>query len=58
MPRFKDRQLQLMDMVDRFEAVPSSTHTRYALGVIGRLMDDGADFGGIQGNCIGGKIIA
>ena len=46
MPRFKDRKLQLMDIVDRFEAVPSSTHTHNALGIIGRLKDDGADFWG------------
>ena len=43
-PRFAARQLQLVDLVDRFEAKPSSTHVYQALGVIGRLRDEGANF--------------
>ena len=41
MPRFEDRQLQLVDLIGRFEANPSSTHVRDALSAISRLKDDG-----------------
>ena len=44
MPRFKERQLQLVDLIGRFEANPSSTHVYDALAAIGRLKDDGAKF--------------
>ena len=44
MPRFKERQLQLVDLIGRFEANPSSTHVRDALSAISRLKDDGAKF--------------
>ncbi|MDE0153779.1 MAG: hypothetical protein OXN23_08040 [Gammaproteobacteria bacterium] len=42
--RFKDRHLQLFDLVDRFEAVPSSTHVYKALATIERLKDEGLKF--------------
>ena len=44
MPRFKERQLRLVDMIGRFETKPSSEHVRDALAAIGRLKDDGAAF--------------
>ena len=44
MPRFKERQLQLVDLIGRFEANSSSTHVRNALSAIERLKDDGAKF--------------
>ena len=44
MPRFKERQLQLVDLIDRFEVNPSSTHVRDALSAISRLKNDGAKF--------------
>ena len=44
MPRFKERQLQLVDLIGRFEANPSSTHVRDALSAIERLKEDGAKF--------------
>lgn len=44
MPKYEDRQLQLIDLLDRFESVPSWKHVRDALGLIGRLKDDGAIF--------------
>ena len=44
MPRFNERKFQLMDIVGRFEAKPSSEHTRNACGAMGRLKDDGAAF--------------
>ena len=42
--RFKERHVRLIDLVDRFEAKPASTHARNALAAIGRLNDDGATF--------------
>lgn len=44
MARFKNRHLQLIDIVGQFEAQPSSTHYRNALGAIHRLKDDGREF--------------
>ena len=44
MKRYKDRQPQLTDLIERFEEKPSSTHVRNALGVIERLKDEGAHF--------------
>ena len=41
MPRYKERQLRLTDIVNRFEADSSSMHVRNALGAIGRLERDG-----------------
>ena len=40
--RFKDRHLRLPDLVYRFEAAPTSTHVRSALGLIERLKDEGS----------------
>ena len=42
--RFNERKFKLIDLVDRFEAEPSSTHARNALAAIGRLKDEGAGF--------------
>ena len=42
--RFNERHGQLIDLVKRFEAEPSSTHAYNALAAIGRLKDDGATF--------------
>ena len=44
MPRFKERKGQLMDILDRFEAKPSSVHVHTALAAIERLRNDGATF--------------
>ena len=44
MKRFKERQPQLTDLIERFEEKPSSTHARNALGLIERLKDEGANF--------------
>ena len=44
MPKYKDRQLELIDLIDPFESSPSWKHTRDALGLIGRLRDDGSMF--------------
>ncbi len=41
MPKYKDRQLELIDLIDRFESSPSWKHTRDARALIGRLRDDG-----------------
>ena len=41
MPRYKERQLRLRDIVNRFEAESSSIHVRNALGAIDRLERDG-----------------
>ena len=41
MARFNERSPQLMDLVDRIDSVPSSTHIRNALAIIARLEDDG-----------------
>ena len=40
MGRFEERSLQLIDLVDRFESVPPSTHTRNALAIIERLNEE------------------
>ena len=40
--RFNERHLKLIDLMDRFEAKPSSEHAYNALAAIGRLKDDGA----------------
>ena len=42
--RFKNRHPQLIDIVDRFEAIPSSTHIRNARGAIERVREEGASF--------------
>ena len=44
MTKYENRQLQLIDLLDRFERAPSWKYTRDALGLIGRLKDDGAIF--------------
>ncbi len=44
MPRYKERQLQWMDIIGRFEAQSHSDHSRKALGLVGRLKDEGARF--------------
>ena len=44
MARFKARHFELIDIIDQFEAKPSSTHCRNALGAIWRLKDDGREF--------------
>ena len=41
MPRYKERQLRLIDVVNRFEAESSSMHVRNALAAIGRFERDG-----------------
>ncbi|MDE0093046.1 MAG: hypothetical protein OXO49_00895 [Gammaproteobacteria bacterium] len=40
--RFRNRKLQLIDLLHRFEAAPASTHARDAIGVIERLDQDGS----------------
>ena len=42
--RFKDRHLQWFDLVDRFEAKPSSKHAYDACSVIERVRDDASAF--------------
>lgn len=42
MGRFKDRKLELIDLIPRFEAVSAGEHHRNARGFIERLADDGA----------------
>ncbi len=44
MARFENRHFELIDIIDQFEAQPSSTHYRNALGAIHRLKDDGRGF--------------
>ena len=44
MARFKDRPLQLTDIIGRFETHSHQTHTHNALGLIGALQDYGRDF--------------
>ena len=44
MTRFNKRHLQLVDLVGRFEAHPSSAHVRHAIGFIERMRDDGGAF--------------
>ena len=41
MPRYRERQLRLMDCVSQFEDEPSSTHLRNAFAAIQRLERDG-----------------
>ena len=42
--RFKNRHLELFDIVDRFESSPYSKHARDARAVIERVRDEGAAF--------------
>ena len=44
MPRFSERQLQWRNIVGRFEAYPYSHHLHNALGIVGRLKDEGARY--------------
>ena len=44
MPRFSNRQLQWSDVIGRFEAKPCSEHVHNALGLVGRLKDEGRQF--------------
>ena len=44
MARFADRPLQWSDVIGRFEAKSSAEHARNALGLIGRLTDEGRKF--------------
>ena len=44
MARFADRPLQWSDVIGRFEAKSSAEHARDALGLIGRLNDEGRKF--------------
>ena len=42
--RFKNRHLELFDIVDRFESSPASKHTRDARAVIERVKDERTAF--------------
>ncbi|MXY70830.1 MAG: hypothetical protein F4Y47_20050 [Acidobacteriia bacterium] len=44
MPRYKERRLQLEDLVPSFEKEPTGTHLRNARGAIERLREDGRAF--------------
>ena len=44
MARFADRPLQWSDVIGRFEAKSNAEHVRNALGLIGRLKDEGRKF--------------
>ena len=44
MPRFKQRQLQWTDIVERFEAKSHSEHVHHAHGLIERLRSEGERF--------------
>ena len=44
MARFADRPLQWSDVIGRFEAKSSAEHAHNALGLIGRLKDEGRQF--------------
>lgn len=44
MPRYEERPIEWSDVIGRFEALPSSHHARNALGIIGRLGDEGANY--------------
>ena len=44
MARYADRPLQWSDVLGRFEAKSSAEHARNALGLIGRLKDEGRKF--------------
>lgn len=44
MPRFKQRQLQWTDIIERFEARPHSEHVNHARGMIERLRSEGDRF--------------
>ena len=42
MPRYEERPLQWTDVLGRFESRSHSDHLRNALGLVGRLKDEGA----------------
>ena len=42
--RFRNRDLQFIDLVNQFESQPTSTHIHSALGVIERMEQDGSEF--------------
>ena len=42
--RFKDRDIQLLDLIDRFEGKPSSEHVHNARSAIERLRSEGSTF--------------
>ena len=44
MPRYRNRRLQLGDLVPRFESKPSAVHCRNAVAAIQRLRDDRREF--------------
>ena len=44
MARCSERQLEWTDIISSFEAHPYSDHVRNALGIVGRLKDEGARF--------------
>lgn len=44
MARFANRPLQWSDVIGRFEAKSSAEHARNALGLVGRLKDEGRKF--------------
>ena len=44
MPRYKDRRLQRIDALGRFESKSHQEHCRNAISLIGRLQDEGARF--------------
>ena len=44
MPRYRNRRLQLRDLVPRFESEPSAIHCRNAVAAIQRLRDDRREF--------------
>ena len=44
MARYDERPLQLTDILGRFEAHPHQIHVHHALGLIGRLEDEGRRF--------------
>ena len=46
MARFANRPLQWSDVIGRFEAKSSAGHAHNALGLIGRLKDEGRKFWG------------
>ena len=44
MPKFKNRRLQIVDLIGRFETRSSAEHTYNALAAVERLKDEGATF--------------
>ena len=48
MSRFSSRQPQWSDVIGRFEAKSFSEHLHNALGLVGRLKDEGREFWGIN----------